>query len=72
MSTFPNDGLSLSLQKLHNTQPALTSEDEGHDATKMYHDDKIRSDVVQSKLGNAISSATFASCSSLQSYISKS
>jgi hypothetical protein len=65
MSTFPND--ELSLQKLRNTQPALTSEDERHDATKMYHDDKIRSDVVQSKLGKAIISATFASFSGLQS-----
>ena len=69
MSTFPNDGMSL--QKLRNTQPALTSDDERHDATKMYHDDKIRSDV-QSKLGNAIISATFASCASLKSCISKS
>jgi len=70
MSTFPNDGLSL--QKLHNTQPALTSKDDRHVATKLYHDDKIWSDVVQSKLGNAIISATFVSRSSLQSYISKS
>jgi len=69
MSTFPNDGLSL--QKLHNSQPALTSEDDRHVATKMYHDDKKRPDVVQSKLGKAIISGTFVSCSILQSYISK-
>lgn len=68
MSTFPNDGLSL--RKLRNTQAALTSEVDRHVATKMYHDDKIH--VVQSKLGNAIISATFVCCSSLQSYISKS